>query len=45
MNQGKLEVVKKEMTSININILRINELKWTVMVNIFIISTMVGKFH
>ena len=45
MNQGKLEVIKKEMTSININILRINELKWTVMVNIFIISTMVGKFH
>ena len=29
MNQGKLEVVKQEMASININILAISELKWT----------------
>ena len=29
MNQGKLEVVKQEMTRININILGISELKWT----------------
>ena len=29
MNQGKLEVVKQEMASVNINILEINELKWT----------------
>ena len=29
MNQGKLEVVKQEMTRVNINILRISELKWT----------------
>ena len=29
MNQGKLEVVKQEMTRVNINILGINELKWT----------------
>ena len=29
MNQGKLEVVKKEVARININILGINELKWT----------------
>ena len=29
MNQGKLEVVKKEMVRININILGISELKWT----------------
>ena len=29
MNQGKLEVVKQEMTSVNINILGISELKWT----------------
>ena len=29
MNQGKLEVVKKEMTSVNIDILGINELRWT----------------
>ena len=29
MNQGKLEVVKQEMARMNINILEINELKWT----------------
>ena len=29
MNQGKLEVVKEEMASVNINILGISELKWT----------------
>ena len=29
MNQGKLEVVKQEMTSMNIDILGISELKWT----------------
>ena len=29
MNRGKLEVVKQEMTRVNINILRISELKWT----------------
>ena len=29
MNQGKLEVVKQEMTSVNIDILGIQELKWT----------------
>ena len=29
MNQGKLDVVKQEMTRLNINILGINELKWT----------------
>ena len=29
MNQGKLEVVKQEMERVNINILGINELKWT----------------
>ena len=28
MNPGKLEVVKQEMTRVNINILGINELKW-----------------
>ena len=31
MNQGKLEVVTQEMARVNINILRINELKWTEM--------------
>ena len=29
MNQGKLEVVKQEMTRVNINILGISELRWT----------------
>ena len=31
MNQGKLEVVKQEMARVNVNILRIRELKWTEM--------------
>ena len=31
MNQGKLEVVKQEMATVNINILGISELKWTEM--------------
>ena len=34
-NQGKLEVVKQEMSRVNINILGISELKWTG----------VGEFH
>ena len=29
MNQGKLKVVKQEMTRVNIDILGITELKWT----------------
>ena len=29
MNQGKLEVVKQEMTRVNISILGISELRWT----------------
>jgi len=29
MSQGKLEVVKQEMARVNIDILGINELKWT----------------
>ena len=29
MNQGKLEVVKKEMAGVNIDILGISKLKWT----------------
>ena len=28
MNQGKLEVVKQEIARVNIDILRISELKW-----------------
>ena len=29
MNQGKLDMVKQEMARVDINILGINELKWT----------------
>ena len=29
MNQGKLDVVKQEMTIVNVDILGISELKWT----------------
>ena len=29
INQGKLEVVKQEMTRVNINIQGISELRWT----------------
>ena len=29
MNQGKLEVVKQEITIVNINLLGISELRWT----------------
>ena len=29
MNQGKLELVRQEMARVNIDILGINELKWT----------------
>ena len=29
MNQGKLKVVKQDMARVNIDILRINELRWT----------------
>ena len=31
MNQGKLEVVKQEMATVNVNILGISELRWTKM--------------
>ena len=30
MNQGKLEVVKREMARVNVNILGINKLKWII---------------
>ena len=46
MNQGKLDVVKQEMASVNINILGISKLKWTGMgefTQMTIISTTVGK--
>ena len=28
MNQGKLDVVRQEMARVNINILRVSQLKW-----------------
>ena len=31
MNQGKLDVVKQEMARVNVNMLGISKLKWTVM--------------
>ena len=45
MNQGKLEVVKQEMSRGNISILGISKLKWTGMGEnqITIIYTTVGK--
>ena len=46
MNQGKFQVVKKEMARVNVDILGISELKWTGWVNLnkmTIISTNVGK--
>ena len=46
MNQDKLEVVKQEMARVNIDILRISELKWTGMGKLnqmIIIFTTVGK--
>ena len=46
MNQGKLEVVKQEMTRVNVDILGISKLKWTGMgefTQMTIISTTVGR--
>ena len=46
MNQGKLEVDKREMARVNVNILGITELKWTGMgelIQMMIISNTVGK--
>ena len=46
MNQGKLEVVKKEMARVNVDILGISELRSTEWVNLnqaTIISTTVGR--
>ena len=46
MNQGKLEVVKQDMTRVNFDILGISKLKWTEWVNLTqmtIIFTTVGK--
>ena len=46
MNQGKLEVVKQEMTRANIDILGISKLRWTgkgELIQMTIISTTVGS--
>ena len=45
LNHGKLEAIK-QMARVNVDFLRISELKWTGMVNLTqmtIISTTVGK--
>ena len=46
MNRGKLEVVKQEMASVNVNILGSSELKWIGMgefTQMTIISTTMGR--
>ena len=46
MNQGKMEVIKQEMASVNIYILGISELKWTGMgkyAQMAIMSNTVGR--
>ena len=46
MNQGKLEVVKQEMTKVNIDIsesVNYNGLRWANLIQMSIISTTVGK--
>ena len=46
MNQDKLQVVKQEMTRVNIHILGISELKWMEMgkfIHMTIISTTAGR--
>ena len=46
MNQGKSEVVKQEMTRVNVNILGIRELnglEWVDLTQMTIISTTAGR--
>ena len=45
MNQGKLELVKQEMASVNVDILGISEngLEWVNVTQMTIVSTTVGK--
>ena len=43
MNQGKLEVVKQEMTRVNVDVLGISELKWMNLTQMTTISTTLGK--
>ena len=39
MNQGKLDVVKQEMSRLNINIVGISELKWMETANLNQVNT------
>ena len=43
MNQCKLEVVKKEIARVNIDILGVSEWKWVNLIQMTFISTTVGK--
>ena len=43
MHQGKLEVVKQEMTRVNVDVLGISELKWMNLTQMTTISTTLGK--
>ena len=43
MNQSNLDMVKQEMARLNINILGISELKWMNLIQMTIISTIMGN--
>ena len=43
MNQGKFEVVKQEMTRVNIDILGISKLDWVSLTQMTLIFTYVGR--
>ena len=43
MDQGKLELVKEEMVTVNVDTLGIRKLKWVNLTQMTIISTTVGK--
>ena len=43
MNQCKLEVVKKEIARVNIDILGVSEWKWVNLIQMTVISTTAGK--
>ena len=43
MNQSKLEVVKQEMTRVNIDILRVSGWEWANLIQMTILYTTVGK--
>ena len=43
INQGKLDLARKEMTRVNINILGISGWEWANLIQMTIMSTTVGK--